>query len=64
MTATEDLLALGAPVHDRVLVARFIAQLALSSQQKAALLRGYLEEYRLSITTEVLIEARDYSFYL
>ena len=64
MATLDDLKALGAPVDDAVAVARFIAQLAVGSQQKARLLRSYLREVGQSLTTDVLVAARDYSFFL
>ncbi len=64
MAVVDDLRALGAPVGDDVLVARFLDQLALTSQQKARTLRGYLRETGGRLSTEVLVAARNYSFYL
>ena len=64
VAALDDLKGLGAPVDDSVATARFIAQLALSNQQKARLLRNYLRESSKALTTDVLVAARDYSFFL
>ncbi len=64
MAALDDLRLLGAPTEDAVLTARFIATLALSGQQKARLLREYLREVNKGLTTEVLVAARDFSFFL
>jgi hypothetical protein len=64
VAAVSDLTSLGAPVADAIGTARFIATLALTGQQKARLLREYLRETRLRLSNEVLIAARDYSFYL
>jgi len=64
VAALDDLRNLNAPVDDPVSTARFIAQLALSGEQKARLLREYLREAQQGLTTAVLIAARDYSFFL
>ncbi len=64
MGALDDLRALGAPVDDAAKTARFIASLAATGAQKARLLRSYLREASEPLTREVLIEARDYSFFL
>lgn len=64
MGAVDDLRVLGAPVDDAVGVAAFISQLSMTGQQKARLLREYLRERRVRLSTEVLVAARDYSFFL
>lgn len=60
----EDLVVLGAPVSNPVETARFIDRLALAPVQKARLLRQYLRESQQRLSTEVLVAARNYSFYL
>ena len=64
MSTVSDLRALGAPVAFPVALARFISDLDLSGQQKARLLRDYLDETGARLNAEVLVAARDYSFYL
>lgn len=64
MGAVADLVEFGADIGDPVAVAKFIAGLNLSGQMQARLLRDYIKEMRLRLTREILIEARDYSFYL
>jgi hypothetical protein len=64
MGALDDLRALGAPIDDAPSTARFINQLQLSGQQKARLLREYLRAAHQDLSRAVLIEARDYSFFL
>ena len=64
MAAVDDLRALGAPVGDAALTARFIARLQMGDQQKARLLRDYLAESGVVLSHTILVEARDYSFYL
>lgn len=64
MGSLDDLRALGAPVDDAEATARFIATLAVTGVQKARLLRSYLRESGQGLSREVLIEARDYSFFL
>lgn len=63
MTLSE-LVDLGAPLRSAVLTAAFISKLDLSGKQKARLLRDYLFLSGKRLTREVLIQARDYSFYL
>lgn len=64
MATLDDLRSVGAPVSDAVATARFIDRLALTGQQKARLLRVYLREVRQTLTTEVLVAARNYAFFL
>lgn len=64
MLALDDLRALGAPVDDAALTARFIALLNMGDQQKARLLKDYLRESGVVLSHAILVEARDYSFYL
>lgn len=64
MGALDDLRALRGPVDNPVATARFIAQLNLRSAQKARLLRQYLRETRRRLSTEILVAARDFSFFL
>jgi tRNA A22 N-methylase len=64
MSAASDLQALGADVRDPVLVAKFIAALSLSGQAQAHLLRSYLIETGARLNAEVLVAARDFSYYL
>ena len=64
MAVLDDLLNLGAPVSNPVATARFLDQLALTPVQKARLLRSYLRETAQRLTTEVLVAARNYSFFL
>ncbi len=60
----DDLRALGAPVSDPVATARFLDRLALEPVQRARLLREFLRETGQRLTTEVLVAARNYSFFL
>lgn len=64
VATVDDLRVLGAPVDNPVATARFINRLALRGAQKARLLRAFLRERRLRLTTDVLVAARDYSFFL
>lgn len=64
MSTVRDLRDMGAPVALPVATAAFIAKLDLSGQQKARLLREYLDETGQRLNAEVLVAARDYSFYL
>lgn len=64
MSALDDLKLFGAPVDNPISTARFISRLALRGQEQARLLRGYLSESHWRLTAEVLVAARDYSFYL
>lgn len=57
-------MALGAPVDDAAQTARFINELAMGDQQKARLLRDYLRETKVQLSRAILVEARDYSFFL
>ena len=64
MSVVSDLVALGADVRHPVDVAYFIAQLDLSGQQQARLLREYLQVTGARLTAAVLVAARDYSYHL
>lgn len=61
MGAVEDLRLIGAPVGDPVATARWIGGLIMTRRQKAALLREYLTELGLSLTTQVREAAEQYA---
>lgn len=53
MPKIDDLRFIGAPVDDPVQTARFIGGMILTKRQKAALLKDYLIEKGLGISTEI-----------
>jgi hypothetical protein len=53
MGKVDDLLYIGAPVHDPVQTAAFIGGMILTKRQKAALLKDYLTEKELMLTPEI-----------
>lgn len=57
MAVTKKFKALGVDVHDQVSVVRIINGLSITDVQKTAMLRQYLNEMKLTLSTEAWHEA-------
>lgn len=62
--AVADLKFVGAPVDDPVGTAKFISGMILTKRQKAALLKTYLSEKGLSLSSDVRVAADAYAEHL
>lgn len=60
MPIVDDLRYLGAPVHDAVRTAAFIAGMILTKRQKANLLKDYLAQRKLPMTAAIRTAADPY----
>jgi hypothetical protein len=62
--AIADLRFVGAPVDDPVATARYIAGMILTKRQKANLLKTYLSEKGVSLSSEIRSAADQYAEHL
>jgi hypothetical protein len=62
--AIADLRFVGAPVDDPVATARFIGGMILTKRQKAGLLKNYLSEKGVSLSSDIRAAADVYAEHL